>query len=387
MDAPEDHSAGPQVGDQLEVVIADHAFGGEGVARVDGFVVFVPFVAAGETVSVEIVERKRDFARARLLQVLTPSPERTTPRCRHFGECGGCQYQHIAYEAQLRIKHTQVQAIFQRIAGLPTEVIVPVVSCPQPYGYRNRIMVRRQWNKPEQRVVVGFLRHDSRLVVEVERCEIAEPLLNEQLQLVRKDPPPRNAPKAVLRMMPDDWQLHRDSFFQNNFHMLPELVATVRHCLSDSGARHLVDAYCGIGFFGLQLADLVDSFVGVEIDTQAIRSAKANATQRGVSNGEFVLGKTEELLDGLLQRFTAAKTAVILDPPRVGCHAAGLTALARSAPAQIIYVSCHPATLARDIKVLCDEGGYVLHQVTPLDMFPQTQHIECVADLRLKKTG
>ncbi len=387
MDSASELHAGPKVGDRLDVTIVDIAFGGEGVARTDGLVVFIPFVAPGEQVRVEVVERKRDFARARVLEILHPSPDRIAPACRYFGECGGCQYQHLDYPSQLRIKHAQVAAHFERIAGLPAEVVSPVVPCPTAYGYRNRIMVRRQWNKPEQRAVLGYLRHDSRLVVDVERCEIAEPALNEQLGRLRENPPPRNAPKAVLRIMPDDWNLHRDSFFQTNFHLLPGLVDAVRRCVKESGARHVVDAYCGIGFFALQLADMVESFVGVEIDTQAIRCARANAAQRHATQGEFIAGKTEELLGSLLARFDAAKTAVVLDPPRAGCHAAGLEARMHAHPAHSVYVSCHPAPLARDAKRLCSEGGYTLHRVTPLDMFPQTQHIECVADLRLNQAG
>ena len=377
---------GPQVGDQLEAEITDIAFGGEGVARSDGLVIFVPFVVTGETTLIEITERKRDFARARLIQVLQPSTERVDPKCSHFGECGGCQYQHIDYQTQTRIKLDQVRNLFARVGEFDPDIVGEIIPSPAPFGYRNRIMVRRQWDKFKEKAVYGFLRHDNRLVIDLDVCEIAEPALNEQLAELRNNPPPRNMQKVVLRMMPDDWEMHRDSFFQNNFHLLPKLVGTVRECLSGAGTKYLVDAYCGIGFFSLSLADLVESFVGVDIDKQCIMPAKENMKQRSIANGEFILGKTEEHMDSVLDRFDANKTTVILDPPRKGCHKEGLEMLTKAKPQQIIYVSCHPATLARDLKWLCENGGYELKAVTPLDMFPQTQHVECVANLR-KATG
>ena len=374
-------SQGPKVGDKLVVEITDIAFGGEGVARSDGLVIFVPFVITGESASVEIIERKTDFARAKLLQILKPSADRVDPPCCHYGECGGCQYQHISYETQLSIKLDQVKSIFSRIGHFSPDLVEEMIPCPEPFGYRNRIMVRRQWNKFKQSEVYGFLQHNSRLVVDLDRCEIAEPALNNQLTELQKNPPPRNMQKVVLRIMPDDWEMHRDSFFQNNFHLLPKLVDTVRDRLQSGGTQHLVDTYCGIGFFSLSLADLVDSFVGIDIDKQCILPARKNMDQRGVTNGDFILGKTEEHMDKLLSRFKPENTTVILDPPRRGCQKEGLEMLANAGPRQVIYISCHPATLARDLKWLCENGGYTLKGVTPLDMFPQTQHVECVADL------
>ena len=372
----------PASGSRLTVTIRDIAFGGEGVARVDDFVIFVPFVAVGEEVEVELTQAKKKFARARLLRVLKPAPERVAPPCRYFGQCGGCQYQHIDYPTQLRLKHKQIADLFQRIGGLDETVIGPVVPCRQPYGYRNRIMIRSQWDKVKQGLNIGFIRHDNRLVVDIEECKVAEPALNEQLERVRAHPPPKGGLKVVLRVAPEGWDVPRDSFFQNNFFLLPRLVESVRERVRDSGVRHLVDAYCGVGFFAIELADEVESFAGIEIDLMAIKAARGNAANRGRSNGEFVSGDVAAVLPGLLKRFSAALTAIILDPPRAGCSLASLELLRQTRPRQIIYVSCHPATLARDLNVLLREGVYELLKVVPLDMFPQTQHIECVADLR-----
>ena len=188
----------PAVGDKLTLTIEDIAFGGEGVARVNGFVIFVPFVLVGEMVEAEITEAKTRFARAKLLRILQTSPERVNPLCRYFGECGGCQYQHIAYPAQLRLKHKQIADLFQRLGGFDPKLIEPVLPCPQPYGYRNRIMIRSQWDKFKQGLNIGFIRADNRLVVDIEECKIAEPALNEQIKYVRANPPPKGGLKVVL---------------------------------------------------------------------------------------------------------------------------------------------------------------------------------------------
>ena len=372
-----------QIGDRLGLTIDDIAFGGEGVGRVNDFVVFVPFVLVGEVVEAEIVEVKKHFARAKLVRVEKPSPERAEPACRYFGQCGGCQYQHIEYATQLRLKQKQIGDLFERIGKFSPDVVAPVIPCPQPFGYRNRIMVRSQWNKPEQKLNIGFVRWDGGLVEDIEECKIAEPALNEQLQHVRAHPPPRGGLKVVLRTPPENWDVPPDSFFQNNFSLLPRLVEIVRQFISAGGARHLMDLYCGVGFFGIELAEAVESFVGVEYDQRAIQSARRNAAARKISNGEFVARKVEEVLPELGKRFPAQTTTVLLDPPRKGCLPQTLKRLREIRPAQVVYVSCHPATMARDLNILCKEGVFDLMRVQPLDMFPQTQHVECVADLRI----
>src|ERR1019366_7622768 len=245
----------------------------------------------GETVEAEITEVKKNFARAKLLRVEKSSPERVTPECRYFGACGGCQYQHIAYATQLRLKHKQISDLFERVGKIPADKIAPVIPSPQPYGYRNRIMIRSQWNKPEQKLNIGFVRADCGLVEDIEECKIAEPALNEQIRHVRAHPPPKGGIKVVLRVQPENWDVPPDSFFQNNFFLLPELVETIRGFLGapascrpvsskNAGgtpalpARHLIDLYCGVGFFGIELAASVESFVGVEYDQRAVQAAR-----------------------------------------------------------------------------------------------------------------
>lgn len=374
-----------KIGDQISLKIQDIAFGGEGVGRTNDFVVFVPFVIIGETVLVEITEVKKQFARAKLLRVEEASPERVVPECRYFTQCGGCQYQHLAYPAQLRIKQKQIADLFERVGKISQDVVAPVLPCPVPYGYRNRIMIRSQWNGPAKKLVIGFIRSDNHFVEDIEECKIAEPALNEQIKKVRANPPPKGGLKVVLRVQPEGWEVPRDSFFQNNFFLLPKLVDTVRDFLKAGGTRHLIDLYCGVGFFGIEAAEVVETFTGVEHDQPAIAAARKNAQARNLTNGEFISAKAETALPGLLKKFAAAQTSVLLDPPRKGCWPELLKLLREGRPAQVIYVSCHPATMARDLNTLCGDGVFELVRLQPLDMFPQTQHVECVADLRCRK--
>ncbi len=283
----------------------------------------------------------------------------------------------------MKLKHKQVADLFQRLGELDPELVAPVIPCPQPYGYRNRIMIRSQWDKFKQGLNIGFIRADNRLVVDLDECKIAEPALNDQIKQVRLHPPPKGGLKVMLRIAPEGWEVPPDSFFQNNFFLLPQLVETVRSQLRLGGSRHLVDVYCGVGFFSIELAGLVESFVGVEYDRMAIKAAQRNAVARGRTNGEFLAGSAEELLPGLVKKLQPGATTVLLDPPRKGCHPETIDLLRQTKPAQIIYVSCQPATMARDLKLLGAEGLYRVAQIVPLDMFPQTAHVECVADIRL----
>lgn len=375
-----------QTGDKITLTIDDIAFGGEGVARThteDGeLVIFVPFVLVGEIVEAEITEVKKNFARAKLLQVVKASLERVEAPCVYFGKCGGCQYQHIAYAEQLRIKQKQIVDLFERVGKIPREVVAPVIGCPSPYGYRNRIMIRSQWNKPEQKLNIGFIRGDCGLVEDIEKCIIAEPAINEQIQHVRAHPPPKGGIKVVLRVQPENWELPPDSFFQNNFFLLPALVETARNFLRAGRATHLLDLYCGVGFFGIELANSIETFIGVEYDRRAIQAAEKNALSRKITNGRFIPAKVEDVLPELVNTISARETAVLIDPPRKGCGPEILKLLRETRPRQVIYVSCHPATMARDLNILCAENVFELSHVQPLDMFPQTQHVECVADLR-----
>lgn len=371
-----------QLGGRHIVEVADLAFGGEGVARIGELVVFVPFVIPGESVEIELTELKKNFARAKLLRVLRGSTQRVAPRCRYFGDCGGCQYQHLAYPEQLRYKQHQIAELLRRIGKLPNLNVEEIRPSPREYGYRNRVMIRSQWNRVKQGLEIGFIRHDNRMVVDIEECIIAEPGVNDGIRDVRRNPPPKGGIKVVVRQYPEGWTVPPDSFFQNNSFLLPELVASIRDFLREQGSRFLIDLYCGVGFFAIELADMVERFAGVEFDRRAVQAARKNAESRGLTHGEFLDGRTEQTFPRLIGEFPPRQTTVIIDPPRTGCAPETIQLLREQRPAQIIYVSCHPATLARDLHALCGDGAYRTERVRPFDMFPQTQHVECVADLR-----
>ena len=370
-----------KIGQTCQLTIHDLAFGGEGVGRLGEYIVFVPFVIPGERVEVELTEVKKRFARGRCIKILERSLDRVEPRCKYFGECGGCQYQHIAYSTQVRLKGKQVGDLFERVGGFDRNCVAGIVPCPAPYGYRNRIMIRTQWNKQKQGLEFGFIRTDNKWVVDIDSCAIAEPALNAEILKARSNPPPKGGLKVVLRMNPEGWVVPRDSFFQNNFHLLPQLVDGVRAALKRFGSKYLIDAYCGVGFFGLEMAAQLDGVIGVELDRPAINAARENAAKRNVHNAEFVHGQAELLLPKLLERFPVELTTLLMDPPRAGLLPGSIDAILNSGVSHVVYVSCHPATLARDLKLLCASGQYRLDRVTPYDMFPQTQHVECVAEI------
>lgn len=374
---------GLEVGQQVQLRIEDVAFGGEGVARHNGMVVFVPFVDAGEVVTAEITEVRAAFARARLLAVAEFSPGRVRPECPYYGRCGGCSYQHLRYERQLEVKHKQVCDLFERIGRLQSDVIAGVLPSPRPYRYRSKIMVRSGRDKQLGRMCIGFLDVSGRVVVDIEECLLAVPEVNEQLRLLRQGPPPpRSGLKYVLRVAPPGWDVPPDSFFQNNLFALPHMIETVRRLHREAGTAFLIDVYCGVGLFGIELAGQVAKFVGIEIDKRAVAAAVKNASARNVTNGAFVSGPAEALLAEFVAQFEPRSTTVILDPPRVGCLPGTIRAIREAGPAQVIYVSCNPATLARDLQLLCEGGLYEIRQVQPLDMFPQTRHVECITDVR-----
>ena len=373
----------PEIGKIVKIKIDNIAFGGEGVGRVEGFVVFVPLVIEGEVVEAKIIEVKKSFARGELVKIINASPIRINAECKYFGNCGGCQYQHIRYEDQLKIKQQQIIELFKRIGGFSEDKVAPVIACPQTFNYRNRILVRSQWNGKAKKLLVGFRKRNSHWVVEINDCKIAEPALNKQIPEVRANPPKRGGIKINLRVAPEDWSVPDHSFFQTNFFILPKMVNKVRKIFQSNNSEYLVDTYCGVGFFAIELANLAKKFVGVESDKLAIKAAQENSIKFGAENGEFIEGRTEDLLPELLEKFSPNKTSVILDPPRKGCAPSAIEQLRKVKPSQIIYISCHPATLARDLNILCADGVYRLEHVYPIDMFPHTQHIECITDLRL----
>src|SRR5436853_7902457 len=358
----------------VDLEIEDIAFGGKGVGREQGKAIFVPYTIEGETVSAEILREKKQFAEAELVEVKESSPNRVIPKCPYFGRCGGCAYQHMDYEHQLVIKWRQVRSVLQRIGKLKDIPLRPIISSPKQYKYRNRITVHAQDG------VIGFFRRDSHRLIDIERCPISCDEVNRALTELRERNPPDG--HYTLRTFSS-----RRVFSQTN----DQVATALRDLIVDlvpANQDLLIDAYCGAGFFAKALLNKFKRVVGIDWDKFAIAAAKEDATEKET----YIAGDVEEELVGAGHRTARGrlgsiaptlnpdKTALLVDPPAVGLSAQLRKTIVDLAPATLIYVSCNPATLARDLAQL--HSRFKIESVTPLDMFPQTAEIEVVAQLQ-----
>lgn len=435
------------------------AYGGEAVGRDEtGRVVFVPYAIADEEIRAEIVEEKKNFARGRIVEIITPSHARVKPRCPHFGAarrgeafandsrfrrlsgasqpeteawqdlanaspvtspmrgCGGCQWQHIAYDTQLKFKTEIVREQFARIAKMPDAPVRDAIGMREPWRYRNNVRFQLD---PDGRLCFRAL--ESHQLVQIGECHIIHPLLDEMFRALdlrgtdlagvtlrtgthtrekilvlegRDSEPPEievDEPVSIAYQLSDGavvslvgkdalheqlrgqtFRVSPGSFFQVNTEMAEKLVDLVQAYLAPRSPDILLDAFGGVGTFGLLLAQRVARVVEIEEYPGALQDARANAFE--FSNVEFRGGRVEDVLPKLGAHIDIA----VADPPRTGIASRALDALIAASPRAIAYVSCDPATLARDSRRLVD-GGYRLIEVQPVDMFPQTYHIETVA--------
>ncbi len=423
----------------FELRIEKLVYGGDGLGHHEGHTVFVPFVLPDETVSIDPLSKKKKFIRGRVAQIIQPSPERTAPRCPHFGTCGGCNYQHMPYESQIRAKTDILRETLSRLGRIAWDgPITPHVSTP--FGYRNRA----QWKiaagasgGPE----IGYFEAGSQKLCPVRECPILSPLqaqtvaafsrllaagrLSPELREVEafadgddqklllnlsfaKLPGTYEPVAATLRAeMPQietilfqdraadrfeligaghisyrvgdhDYRVGHLSFFQVNRFLLPELVGAV---VGDSKGRLAIDLFAGVGLFTLPLAHHFERVIGVESNEAAARDLAANLQESGASNPAFRQTDAESFL----ARWNETPDLVVLDPPRSGVDAPALSRLARLAPPTIAYLSCDPATLARDLAILVGPaekpGRYVISDIHLFDIFPQTYHMEVLVKL------
>jgi tRNA/tmRNA/rRNA uracil-C5-methylase (TrmA/RlmC/RlmD family) len=342
----------------IRVDIHDVAFGGAGVGRLDGKIVFVPFTIDGEQVQAEVVEQKKSFDRAQLREVIIPSSHRVDPICPYFGQCGGCDYQHVAYNHQLEIKRRQVVQLLERIGRLTEVEVSPTFASAGSYAFRNRITVHATEGK------IGFFEKNSREVVDVERCAIAIPAVNEALKELR-----------ATGLAEGKHRTLRGAGVPRTFTQTNDFVATA---LLDFVVRRvngevLVDAYCGAGFFGHALAERLERVIGVDWNESAIHLARESARL----NETYLCGDVSETIESLL--VNEQPTTVLLDPSAEGVDDRVTDALTSHPSSCVIYVSCNPATLARDLARL--RHTYKIVTIQPFDMFPQTAQIEIAAVL------
>jgi tRNA/tmRNA/rRNA uracil-C5-methylase (TrmA/RlmC/RlmD family) len=350
----------------IELQIANIAYGGAGIGRTEGLVVFVPFTIPGETVHAKPLRSRKRFCEAELLKVETASPLRQPPVCEVFGRCGGCAYQHIPYPTQLEWKAKQVRELLERLGGLKDPPVAPTLASPQHLGYRNRIRVHAAQQDGELKI--GFYTKGGREVLDVSVCPIASANVNDQLETLRR-----------ARPKPGEYTLSARPevlfFEQTNDGAAQELVRLV-DSLIGSGHQLLVDAYCGAGFFGNLLAHRFERVAGIESHPRAI----ATAQKRAAFNETYVCGDVSAHLPSILAEADPNRTTVLLDPPAAGLSPRVTELLAQTPVKSLIYVSCDPATLARDLGAFV-ASGYKLVTVVPVDMFPQTADIEVVASL------
>ncbi len=393
----------------IELDITDLAYGGDGVGHTDGRACFVPFTLPGERVRVHLTQETKRYARAEIVEVLTRSPERIKPPCPHFRACGGCRYQHLNYAAQIRWKQKQVSEILARIGGFRAPPLEPMIPSPHPYGYRNKITL----HGPGQ---PAFLALNDRRSIPIAHCPLAtEPInaiLREQLQRTLAEGDCLVGEHLVIRsnqagearwftecdgrrtafdgkpgtltekVLDQSYDYPLNSFFQVNPEVLNQILATAGMRFETFGCSTLVDAYCGVGVFVLALARRHQRGIGIEVDGEAIAAARTNATRQEAHHVTFLQGRAEACLERVLRDSPADHTCLVLDPPRAGCSAPVLRAVTRHRPRHLLYLSCVPPILTRDLKQL-EQSGYRLVRVQPFDMFPQTAHIECLAELDL----
>jgi len=469
----------PQRGQSLSVTIDDLAFGGEGVGRIDGYVIFVRGGIPGDRLQVRLDQARARFGRASVEAILTPSPHRVEAPCQYFGRCGGCRLQHVDYAAQLSFKSKQVADALERLGGLPPIEVRSILAAPETYGYRNKMefTVARAWqvaaDEPEGAARRGLSKgltvglHEAERydrVLAVDRCLLQSERMNALLDEARRFFVERgltayeqdsgegllrflmlregrrtdeamvnvvtsspavseleslagrlaarvketasvvmnvNPKKASVAVGVEEhllggrdhiresvgglsFQVSANSFFQTNTAQAERLFAIVLEAAALTGDETVFDLYAGTGAISLLLAARSRWVYGVEVAQAAVDDAARNAAANGIANCTFLAGEVRFVLPQLIAQGVAAQV-VVADPPRAGFHPKALSALAHLAPARIIYVSCNPATLARDLGDLA-RAGYRVEWVQPVDMFPHTPHIEAVARLERTRT-
>ncbi len=450
--------ARPKRGEVLSLTIDDLAFGGEGVGRADGYVVFVPGGLPGDRLQVRLVQVRSRFGRGIIEAVLEPSPQRVEAPCPYFGRCGGCRLQHVAYPAQLAFKSKQVADALERLGGLRDVPLRPIIGAEETFGYRNKMEFTVA--RAKGAMVVGLHeteRYDS--VLDIERCLLQSERMNGLLAEVRAFFAERgltvyeqdtgegllrflmlregrhtgelmtnvvtSAPavselaplvarlqareagttSVVLNVNPKKasvavgveehllggrdhirervggltFRVSANSFFQTNTRQAERLFDLVVESTGLTGTETVIDLYSGTGAISLLLARRARWVYGVELAQAAVDDAGANAAANGITNCTFLAGEVRFVLPSLIAKGVTAEV-VVADPPRAGFHPKALHALITLGARRIVYVSCNPTTLARDLGEL-SRGGYRVEWVQPVDMFPHTPHIEAVARL------
>jgi 23S rRNA (uracil1939-C5)-methyltransferase len=417
------------IGDRIEVKTEHLAYGGQAVARHKGFTVFVQEAAPDETLRVRIVERKKNYARAVIEEIITPSPARREPPCKYFGECGGCQLQHINYETQLSEKIGFIRDALKRTGQIDWTDEIKIHSSKE-FNYRLRAKIKIDQgftgnekailqNSTLHKMCIGFYQAHSHNVCDIARCEILLPELNEALKAIRArlfdnsekignnvneieiavnqntdsdfqttdthfnvstSPPIAGFPSNDIQreIAGAIYQFSPLSFFQVNALLLDEFV---KEAVGFENGDFAIDLYAGVGLFTIRLARNFKQVIGVESNARTVAYAEQNISINKTENARVVCNRTDTWLKNFLSQSTVqTPDLVLLDPPRNGA-AEAIDLIIKLNPKRIHYVSCDPVTLARDLKQLVS-SQYEIERIVAFDMFPQTYHIESIAFLK-----
>ncbi|MDQ0185273.1 23S rRNA (uracil(1939)-C(5))-methyltransferase RlmD [Cytobacillus sp. FSL R5-0569] len=446
--------------DYIDVTFEDLTHEGAGVAKVDGYPLFVPNALPGEKAQIKVLKTSKGYGFGKLIETYEESPYRVTAPCPIYKECGGCQLQHLSYEGQLLAKQKQVRDVLTRIGKLENVTVHPTLGMSDPWRYRNKSQV--PIGEHEGGLIGGFYQQRSHQIIDMKSCLIQQEKNDEVIQKVKdicnkngvraydeqrhkgdlrhimaryglvtgdvmivlvtkaKDLPNRKKiiaditeniagvksivqnvnPKKTNVIMGDEtrvlwgqeviydyigdvrFAISARSFYQVNPEQTKVLYDKALEYAALTGKEEVIDAYCGIGTISLFLAQKAKSVFGVEIVPEAIEDAKRNAELNNITNANFAVGKAEEVIPAWYEKGHKADVLVV-DPPRKGCDEALLQTIIDMKPKKVVYVSCNPGTLARDLRVL-EDGGYRTVEVQPVDMFPQTTHVEVVSQMILK---
>ena len=399
----------------FEVEILQLVYGGDGLARLpDGRAVFIPFTLPQEVASICLVEEKKNYCRGRVQEILRSSPQRIEPRCIHFADCGGCHYQHLSYTDQLKVKQQVFTEQLTRLAGILQPPVEPIIGSAEEWNYRSEVQFHIS-----DAGCPGFMASASDRIIEIEECHLPMGAINSIWPLLDFETEPtiqrveliqgsdeqilltlqgaQDLPEleldlpisVVYRNDQADWILAGDpyvlmkvkeqvfsvsagSFFQVNPGLVPRLVDEILSNLQLEPSQKVLDLYCGVGLFSAFLAPYVSEIIGIEQSESACVDFSVNLDQ--ANHVSLYQGAVEDVLPGL----DVHPDIIIADPPRAGLHRLVVDDIIKKAPPQLVYVSCDPSTLARDLKRLI-QGGYQLKKIIPFDLFPQTYHVESVA--------
>lgn len=381
----------------LDVVIEKIVPNGYGLAFRDGLTIFVSLAVKGDKLRVKVREKKGKLLFAEIVEILEPSKDRITPKCQYFGVCGGCDFQQMSYQAQLQAKVEIIQDCLQRIGKIEYEDDISIIPSPKDFGYRSRT----QWHANTKNQKIGYFKRNSHHIIDIETCLVLDENLQNTLSDLRQNLNWKEfwaesikieaagsgnkislysteliepTEKISFKVLDNQYFYNAEGFFQGNLSLIKELIETA--ILSAEGKLAL-DLYCGVGLFSLPLAKTFEKVIGIESNEKAIEFAKENAELGRIGNVEFY---AENVGTWLSENELQDIDFILLDPPRAGTEKETIERILKIKPKNISYVSCDPATLARDLRLLTEY--YSIESITALDLFPQTHHIETVVRLK-----